>query len=360
MDVNEDTSFSAESYFETQPPPAGIEEAIQSVSEFVEYHKSSGRKIVLITSGGTTVPLELHVVRFLDNFSAGMFFPCYHGRGNSLTDTSAGTRGATSAEYFLKAGYAVIFMHRQFSLQPFSRHYSHTTNPFLDFLELHPPAEGSNGDQPVITVSPSKRTQLAEVLATYQEVHRARTLHTLTFVTINDYLYLLRGISSILKSAGRKGMYYLAAAVSDFFVPRKRLSEHKIQSRKGSLIIEMDQVPKILKPLVEEWTFGGFVVSFKVSVKCHKDLLIPKARAALERYGHQVVIANRLDNRKYEVIFVTRADDGPGSKIPKFKEEVVRLKDNDSEIEEDIVAKLASSHDQWIEGGCAGLTGDHK
>ncbi|KAF8684013.1 E3 ubiquitin-protein ligase synoviolin [Rhizoctonia solani] len=320
MDVNEDTSFSAESYFETQPPPAGIEEAIQS-------------------SGGTTVPLELHVVRFLDNFSAG-------------------TRGATSAEYFLKAGYAVIFMHRQFSLQPFSRHYSHTTNPFLDFLELHPPAEGSNGDQPVITVSPSKRTQLAEVLATYQEVHRARTLHTLTFVTINDYLYLLRGISSILKSAGRKGMYYLAAAVSDFFVPRKRLSEHKIQSRKGSLIIEMDQVPKILKPLVEEWTFGGFVVSFKLETD--KDLLIPKARAALERYGHQVVIANRLDNRKYEVIFVTRADDGPGSKIPKFKEEVVRLKDNDSEIEEDIVAKLASSHDQWIEGGCAGLTGDHK
>ena len=47
-----------------------------------------------------------------------------------------GTRGATSAEYFLKAGYAVIFMHRQFSLQPFSRHYSHSTHPFLDFLDI--------------------------------------------------------------------------------------------------------------------------------------------------------------------------------------------------------------------------------
>jgi len=51
-----------------------------------------------------------------------------------------GTRGATSAEYFLEAGYAVIFMHRQFSLQPFSRHYSHSTNPFLDFLEIEPTA----------------------------------------------------------------------------------------------------------------------------------------------------------------------------------------------------------------------------
>ncbi|KAG8731990.1 hypothetical protein FRC11_001200 [Ceratobasidium sp. 423] len=114
----------------------------------------------------------------------------------------------------------------------------------------------------------------------------------------------------------------------------------------------MDQVPKILKPLVE-WTSGGFVVSFKLETD--KDLLLPKARAALERYGHQVVVANRLDNRKYEVIFVTRADEGPGSENPKFKEEVVRLKEDNSEIEEDIVAKLAASHDQWIGGGCAGL-----
>ena len=41
-------------------------------------------------------------------------------------------------------------------------------------------------------------------------------------------------------------------------------SEHKIQSGKGSLHIEMDQVPKILKPLVSEWVPAGFVVSFKV------------------------------------------------------------------------------------------------
>jgi phosphopantothenate-cysteine ligase len=67
-------------------------------------------------SGGTTVPLETQTVRFIDNFSAG-------------------TRGATSAEYFLEEGYAVIFMHRQFSLQPYSRHYSHSRNCFLEFME---------------------------------------------------------------------------------------------------------------------------------------------------------------------------------------------------------------------------------
>jgi phosphopantothenate-cysteine ligase len=41
-------------------------------------------------------------------------------------------------------------------------------------------------------------------------------------------------------------------------------SEHKIQSGKGSLHIEMDQVPKVLKPMVEEWTRDGYIVSFKV------------------------------------------------------------------------------------------------
>ena len=43
-------------------------------------------------------------------------------------------------------------------------------------------------------------------------------------------------------------------------------SEHKIQSGKGSLVLEMDQVPKILKPMVDEWTPEGFIVSFKVGL----------------------------------------------------------------------------------------------
>jgi phosphopantothenate-cysteine ligase len=58
--------------------------------------------VCLVTSGGTTVPLEARMVRFLDNFSAG-------------------TRGAASAEELLSAGYAVIFLHRHWSMTPFVR-----------------------------------------------------------------------------------------------------------------------------------------------------------------------------------------------------------------------------------------------
>ena len=128
-----------------------------------------------------------------------------------------GTRGATSAEYFLKAGYAVIFMHRQFSLQPFSRHYSHTTHPFLDFLEID--SAGSNE----ISVTSAERTQLRQVLVDYKDVHRSGTLLTITFVTVNDYLWLLRAVSKELSVLGRSSLFYLAAAVSDFFLPRQKM-----------------------------------------------------------------------------------------------------------------------------------------
>lgn len=173
-------------------------------------------------------------------------------------------------------------MHRQFSLQPFSRHYSHSTNPFLDFLAVEEDTVG-------ITADKRADADLLAVLTAYKRVQAAGSLHTLTFVTVNDYLWLLRAVSQELSVLRRRAMYYLAAAVSDFFLPRQKMvrpffvlglaldanlhnhnqSEHKIQSGKGSLHIEMDQVPKVLKPMVEEWTRDGFIVSFKVLLLSH-------------------------------------------------------------------------------------------
>ena len=105
-------------------------------------------------------------------------------------------------------------MHRQFSLQPFSRHYSHSTNPFLDLLETK-----SDG----IIVTENKRAELFEVLTAYREARQNNLLHTLTFVTVNDYLWLLRAVSKELAGLGRRCLYYLAAAVSYFFLPRQKM-----------------------------------------------------------------------------------------------------------------------------------------
>ncbi|KAG1811277.1 DNA/pantothenate metabolism flavoprotein [Suillus subaureus] len=354
--THESQTFSAESYFETQPQPPSLVADTEGVHEFIQRQQQANRSVVLVTSGGTTVPLELNVVRFLDNFSAG-------------------TRGATSAEYFLKAGYAVIFLHRQFSLQPFSRHYSHSTNPFLNFLEIDAALPSSSTidsafpysndpppttPTPQITVTTAERAKLFSVLRAYKAVHALGTLHMVSFVTVNEYLWLLRAVSREMSVLGRKAMYYLAAAVSDFFLPQQRLSEHKIQSGKGNLSIEMDQVPKILKPLVSEWNPEGFIVSFKLETD--EMILIPKAQQALERYGHQVVIGNDLHHRKHRVVLIspvaadaTKKLDGALVSQPKYAEFWIEIdshqpSNHPKEIEEDIIEELLKRHNVWIEG----------
>lgn len=65
----------------TSPHAAGSEPG----SRGGEGHSES--RVAVVTSGGTTAPLERRCVRFLDNFSQG-------------------TRGALSAEQFLAVGYS--------------------------------------------------------------------------------------------------------------------------------------------------------------------------------------------------------------------------------------------------------------
>jgi len=114
-------------------------------------------------------------------------------------------------------------MHRQFSLQPFSRNYSHSTHPFLDFLEIEDPNPHERDFQSQIAVKQSERAALLSVLRAYKAVQAEGTMLILTFVTVNDYLFLLREVSQAMGSLGSHAMYYLAAAVSDFFLPRQRM-----------------------------------------------------------------------------------------------------------------------------------------
>ena len=91
-------------------------------------------------------------------------------------------------------------------------------------------------------------------------------------------------------------------------------------------------------------------------------LLVPKARAALARYGHQVVIGNELHSRKHQVVFVSRR---PGSDCA---ETWVRLapEEQDAEIEVKIVVEEVTTETTlgWRQetvgrtrGGVGGCTG---
>lgn len=295
-------------YFDQNPPPETLDFHGKLAKAFISHHLQSNRAVVLVTSGGTTVPLENQTVRFIDNFSAG-------------------TRGATSAECFLEAGYAVIFLHRQFSLLPYSRHYSHSTNCFLDYM-----IEGENSE---VVVNPEYQKKMLGVLREYNAARRNNTLLLISFTTVTEYLWELRKISMLMRPLGPKALFYLAAAVSDFFLPRDRLSEHKIQSsetnRAGGaaepgpsgnadtsqgkqLIINLDPVPKFLKSLVDGWAPEGMIISFKLETD--PSLLVSKAQQALEKYSHHLVIGNLLSTRKFEVVFVAPGKEERWIRVP--------------------------------------------
>ena len=296
--TNHDESDVAAAYFASNPPPKALKSHEALVREFVEYHlhSSPNRRIALVTSGGTTVPLENQTVRFIDNFSAG-------------------TRGATSAEYFLEEGYAVIFLHRQYSLLPYSRHYSHSTNCFLDFMEI---------DSDSVTVRREYQDKMKRVLQKYQEAKQKRLLLLVSFTTVTEYLFELRSMAKLLGPAGSRALFYLAAAVSDFFIPRDRMEEHKIQSTESGpgtssgkqMVVNLDPVPKFLATLVSSWaSHDSLIISFKLETD--PNLLVSKAEQSLDRYHHDLVIGNLLTTRKWEVVFVAKDHTEHWVRVPR-------------------------------------------
>lgn len=119
-------------------------------------------------------------------------------------------------------------------------------------------------------------------------------------------------------------------------------------------------------------------LTLSTQLETDDNLLIPKARAALARYGHQLVIGNELHKRKSEVVFVERshheksrgdrsvtgaqtpplassAGDVPGMytetwlRLPELA--AGRAATDEVEIEEFIIQALLERHHEWIAQG---------
>lgn len=193
-----------EEFYAAHLPPADFEDNRQLLKEFCERHSKINNKIVLVTSGGTTIPLEHNTVRFVDNFSAG-------------------TRGSSSAEYFLDQGYAVIFMHRQKSLEPFTRHF--TGQQLFDMLEINEDGPGTQ-----ITVNPDSVDVLAPILLKYKAAQESQRILFVHFTSVVDYMWLLRAACECLAPLEQRALLYLAAAVSDFYIPQDKMVSYLIIS----------------------------------------------------------------------------------------------------------------------------------
>ena len=63
----------------------------------------------------------------------------------------------------------------------------------------------------------------AAKLTAYKNVNLKRQLLKIPYISISDYLHYLRDFAEVLSAFKSKVLFYLAAAVSDFYVPQKEM-----------------------------------------------------------------------------------------------------------------------------------------
>lgn len=231
------------------------------------------KHVVLVSSGGTAVPLEKNTVRQIENFSTGM-------------------RGARSAEQFIKAGHPVIFFHRKDSLQPFSVEIQDEWRTWLEAIDR------SNKGRPDFYKKVDAFNKYCMKKSPYSGL-----LLKIEFETVHEYLRDLEAISKEIAAAKVKSISYLAAAVSDFYLPEDQIKEHKIQSGEtagGSLDLKLVTVPKKLGEVKKSWNPNTFLVSFKLETDV--KVLDAKAKGAIDKYNVDMVMANELKSRRNKVV----------------------------------------------------------
>jgi hypothetical protein len=174
----------------------------------------------------------------------------------------------------------------------------------------------------------------------------------------------LRAVADAVAPYGADALFYLAAAVSDFYVPWSRLAEHKIQSggrddsKKGggaAFTLRLARVPKCLGTLREQWAPRAAVVSFKLETD--EKILMDKAGGALDKYKVHAVVANLLHTRKDRVWVVRRKEgeevagggEGAGGGKAASSSLDVAVIDRPPEmvfIEDALVANVVALHDR--------------
>jgi phosphopantothenate-cysteine ligase len=183
----------------------------------------------------------------------------------------------------LKHGFAVIFLYRKASLRPFEHEIQSLS--FVDDSSLE---EAQN--------------LLAVAFRKFQQFKS--DLLQINYFSVADYLFLLSEASKRLAPLKNRILLFLAAAVSDFYLDDTFISEHKISTSNTGLCINLSPVPKFIKLLKEELIPEACIISFKLETE--ESLVLQKAKDALERYGHDLVVANVLASRKEKVWIVHR------------------------------------------------------
>jgi len=103
-------------------------------------------------------------------------------------------------------------MHRHKSLEPFTRHF--TGQQFFDMLDI-----ADNSQSSTIAIKPDSVDVFAPVLAKYKIARETQMILYVNFTSVVDYMWLLRAACECLAAFEERAVLYLAAAVSDFYIP---------------------------------------------------------------------------------------------------------------------------------------------
>lgn len=72
-------------------------------------------------------------------------------------------------------------------------------------------------------MKPDSVDVLAPILAKYKSAHESKQILYINFTSVVDYMWLLRAACECLASFDNRAVLYLAAAVSDFYVPSDQM-----------------------------------------------------------------------------------------------------------------------------------------
>jgi phosphopantothenate-cysteine ligase len=340
------------------------------LDEFVVLHAGQHKRpLAIVSSGGTAVDLERNAVRCLENFSTGLrgavsveeFLQRGYAVIHLWRDGSASPYSRVLSQC-LSSSAPTGQQQRQPAHHPLSvrtlgsllrattsdarifgegggiGHHLEDGEKIVDGNEqddivatvLEQDWNHHNSENPssyrrqdseiILTRSVARSSRLLRALRERSAVLREGRLLTVRFRTVEEYLGRLELIARSVQDAHCLALFFLAAAVSDFYIPAEEKPEHKIQSREEEenggddagdgatsrgdgdgkdLILRLRPVPKALGVLRSEWAPHGFVVSFKLETD--PAVLRTKAGRAMDQYGSHLVIGNLLQSRHEKV-----------------------------------------------------------
>lgn len=316
MQNNVDAFYAENMSSETQARLSTHKDTLLTFLEGVARSHPDCPGIAFITSGGTTVPLEVNAVRFITNFSSG-------GRGAHLVEALA------------ERGWACVLLHHRTAIMPFRRVLDMFSTEQL-FATMAPPSAPSTAGTDSASTVGAESTPAAASKAELQRVaelyHRTKGLvHYIAYDTVVEHIFLLELVSRALCGTAvpqmlqqRQCLFFAAAAVSDYYLPLPKMSREKISGGDG-LALRLSNVPKVLLLLREEWLHRAapdatqpLIVTFKLETS--EEAMKRKAIGNLHAYRCDAVVANLLQSYKEWVLIYTKDGDDSAPVLVRRKE----------------------------------------